>query len=332
MKKSILVDFEKMKDPFSGLGQFCLYLKNCFEKRQSDNLDIVYYIPENRKIVKLFPFLLPSSDVFHSIHQDSPYLPFFKKIKYVLTIHDLNAIYEAKSEHLKNRFIKKLQKKINRADIITFISEFTKSETIKYFDLKNKKTIVIYNGISLPENSNSPRLKPQKKFLFSIGTVLPKKNFHVLIDMMKFLPEYELIIAGTTFHKYANEMKDKIKSNRQENQIHLIGTITNEEKKWYYENAEAFLFPSLFEGFGLPVTEAMSLGLPLFLSSLTSLPEIGGSDAFYFENFEPLSMANFFKSKMQQFNSTQKMRLIERSKKFSWEKASEEYLGIYKSL
>lgn len=327
--KTVLIDLEKIKDPFSGLGQFCYYLKKEFDQA---HLSINYFMPDNKKLFRFFPFLIPHCDIFHAIHQDCPYIPFYKMTKYILTIHDLNAIYEAKNEKEKNKFIRALSIKIKRADIITFISEFTFNETKKYFNLKDKKTVIIYNGISLPDFSQIPKYQSNKPFLFSIGTVLPKKNFHVLIDMMKELPDFELIIAGTTFHPYAKEILNKINDEKLFDRIHLVGTISNEEKKWYYENAKAFVFPSLFEGFGLPIAEAMAHGLPLFLSDKTSIPEIGGPDAYYFKSFNSSEMAETIKIGLDNFSEAKKIKLIEHSQKFNWKNAAEKYLEIYKSL
>ncbi|MFA6236219.1 MAG: glycosyltransferase family 1 protein [Bacteriovorax sp.] len=327
----ILIDFEKIKDPYSGLGQFCAHLKVYFDQSA---LNLAYWIPNKfEKFAKKIPFILPRCDVFHAVHQDSPFMPWSKNTKYILTIHDLNALYETENTIIKEKFKHDLQKKINRADIVTFISNFTRSEVESNFNLENKKIAIIYNGISLTNKANRPLVAPNTNFLFSIGTVLPKKNFHVLIDFLKLLPaDYKIIIAGTTFHSYAEEMKKRILAENLSERFYLVGTIDEKEKRWYYEHACAFIFPSLLEGFGLPVAEAMSFGLPLFLSDKTSLPEIGGIDAFYFKSFEPASMKDIFLSGMKEFTPERKMRLIERSKIFDWKKAAEDYLNIYKSL
>lgn len=330
MLKKILIDFEKIKDPYSGLGQFCQHLKIFFDK---SSLNIQYFIPNKKlKMAKHLPFLLPKCDLFHAVHQDSPFLPFSSKTKYILTIHDLNALTENQDPSFQNKYKTTLQKKINRATAITFISFFTKKQTEDIFDLTNKKTFVIYNGISLPTVSHTPTLLPSGPFIFSIGTVVPKKNFHVLIDMMKNLPDFQLIIAGTLFHHYAKDMLKKITEENLQNRIHLIGTISDEEKRWYYENAQAFVFPSLLEGFGLPVAEAMSMGLPLFLSNKTSLPEIGGDTATYFSSFDGAVMANEFYEGMKTFTKEKKEALIARSKKFDWKKAAEQYLELYQTF
>lgn len=332
MTKKILIDFEKIKDPFSGLGQFCAHLKITFDKAKSP-MSLSYWRPGKfQKLAKKIPFILPVSDVFHAVHQDSPYMPWLKKTKYILTIHDLNALYES-SQYGTGEFYKfNLQKKIDRADVITFISKFTGDEVAKNFRIDLKKTQVIYNGIALGDKASEPQLVPQGPFLFSVGTVLPKKNFHVLIDFLKLLPEYKIVLAGTTFHAYAKEMQKRIIDEGLAERFFLIGTIDEGHKIWYYQHASAFIFPSLLEGFGLPVAEAMSMGLPLFISDKTCLPEIGGDDAYYFKSFDPEVMRDVFISGMKDFTPEKKLRLIERSKMFDWEKAANTYLNIYKNL
>lgn len=330
MSKSILIDFEKIKDPFSGLGQFCAHLKTHFDQTP---LDINYWIPGKfGKLAKKIPFILPKSKVFHAVHQDSPYFPWSSDTKYVLTIHDLNALYENTNFGSGEFYKLKLQKKIDRAQSIVFISEFTRSEVMREFKVDQNKTQIIYNGISLGERASIPTIVPSMPFLFTVGTVLPKKNFHVLIEMMKLLPDYQLIIAGTTYHSYAQDIKNSIEENNLTDRIFLVGTVNEEHKLWYYRKAAAFIFPSLLEGFGLPVAEAMSQGLPLFLSDKTSIPEVGGPDAFYFKNFEATHMKEVFEAGMKSFSAEQKERLIERSKMFDWKKAATEYLKIYTRL
>lgn len=330
MTKKILIDFEKIKDPFSGLGQFCAHLKYYFDKSDQP---LEYFCPGKfQKLAKKIPFILPKTEVFHAIHQDSPYMPWSNQTKYILTVHDLNALYENSSFGTGEFYKLNLQKKIDRASVVTFISKYTAQEVSSQFKIDMSKTKIIYNGISLGNIAERPEFITDGPFLFSVGTVLPKKNFHVLIDFIKLVPDYRIIIAGTTFHAYAKDMQKRIIEEGLEDRFFLVGTIDEAHKVWYYQNASAFLFPSLLEGFGLPVAEAMSLGLPLFISDRTSLPEIGGDDAYYFRNFEARHMADVFLAGMKDFTPEKKERLKERSKIFDWEKAAKEYLRIYQEL
>jgi glycosyltransferase involved in cell wall biosynthesis len=109
--------------------------------------------------------------------------------------------------------------------------------------------------------------------------------------------------------------------------------MTIQKKSWYFNNCNAFAFPSISEGFGLPVVEAMSCGKPLFLSTRTSLPEIGGDVSFYFNDFNPEHIQNVFASGMKKYNANGlREKIKQRGTNFCWHKAAAEYLQVYRSL
>ncbi len=348
----ILIELEKIQDPYSGLGQFC---KNLTDKLlvNEQNSNIFYpYLPEKKfklfsnfksklislnKIHRNFSFLMPKCDLWHGTHQDTRYVPRKNATKFILTIHDLNFLHEGiyKKNQIK-RLRLNLQKKINRADALTFISNFTKNEVLKEFKTDpTKPQVVIYNGMSKPAGtSQRPKIDLTSKFFFTIGAILPKKNFHVLIELIENLKDFNLVIAGSKFHPYANEIEELIKKKKLQNKIFLPGTITEFEKKWLFEHCEGLLFPSTLEGFGIPVIEAMSFGKPVFISKLTSLPEIGGKEAYYFDNFNSKHMESIVLYGMKDYsnnpNKEQQLRNI--ASKFSWETAADQYWKLYRQL
>src|ERR1700751_128658 len=112
--------------------------------------------------------------------------------------------------------------------------------------------------------------------------------------------------------------------------VKITGPISEEDKAWYYKNCAAFVFPSLAEGFGLPVIEAMHFGKPVFLSTLTSLPEIGGNAAFYFDSFDPEAMQQVFKNGMEQFYAENwEDKVKAHAMKFNWDETAKQYLALY---
>jgi glycosyltransferase involved in cell wall biosynthesis len=120
-----------------------------------------------------------------------------------------------------------------------------------------------------------------------------------------------------------------------EDRVILPGTISEQDKLWLYLNCEALLVPSLAEGFGLPVIEAMMCGKPVFLSKSTSLPEIGGGAAFYFENFEEEYMAAFIKEKLTYYRNNYAAvseQIKQHAEKFTWKNSIEQYLNLYRTL
>lgn len=272
-------------------------------------------------------------DLWHCFYQGTPYWPKNKSTKVVLTIHDLNFIYKYSGWKLRGE-LNKLQRQVTLADSIVAISEYTKAETLRHLKVDEKKISVIYNGLSkTPGEGVKPTGVPDSKFFFSLGIITSKKNFHVLIPFLKESNEI-LVIAGDKESDYARQIIAQAKSLGVSDRVILTGVVSEEEKTWLYRNCEAFLFPSVAEGFGLPVIEAMSYGKPVFCSNMTSLPEIGGPHAYYFSNFEPHHMEGVIKKGMEEYcSSPQKEEEIKKwASRFSWEGAAKDYLKIYHSL
>ena len=145
--------------------------------------------------------------------------------------------------------------------------------------------------------------------------------------------EDELIIAGINDTLYAKKVMDEARRYNVEKRLKLIGPITENEKHWYYKNCKAFVFPSIGEGFGLPVVEAMYFGKPVFLSKYTSLPEVGGDAAYYFNDFSPESMQHVFEKGMNDFKNNNRVAAIKQhAASFDWNKTAKEYLEIYRKL
>ncbi|HFS67571.1 MAG TPA: glycosyltransferase [Flavobacteriia bacterium] len=342
-KPKIIVDVERMKYAYTGLYFYCKNLAVNLEEYHSDKFDFYFYTyPKvkfppflkkiNRKIIDKFLLIKPSKyKLWHSTWQDTKYIP-KNNIKFVYTIHDLNFLYTDKPEAKKQKLLEAVQKKINRADAITVISNFVKEDVEKNLDLNGKKINVIYNGVDVKAypNFNNPKYKPKNKFLFTVGTVLYKKHFHVLPQLLVD-NDYELIIAGIHPDKaYLKKIKQEVEKYGVSDRVHLPGPISDEEKYWYTTHCEAFLFPSISEGFGLPPIEAMRFGKPVFLSTFTSLPEVGGDKAYYFKNFETEHMQQVLKEGLEDYHKhNRRPEIIRWSEQFSWVEASKQYVAVY---
>ena len=177
-------------------------------------------------------------------------------------------------------------------------------------------------------------LTPKGKFLFSIGVITMKKNFHTLLPLIQQDDDIELLIAGRDDDtEYLHYLLESARKLGVEHRLKVLGSITENEKAWYYENCYAFTSPSMAEGFCMPVAEAMSVGKPLFLANKTALPEIGGNVAFYFSDFKPSQMKQTFKKGMMLYKEMNMSDAIKRrGADFCWEKAAKEYLDVYRSL
>ena len=145
----------------------------------------------------------------------------------------------------------------------------------------------------------------------------------------------ELVLAGN-ISEYANTIMSEARRWNVEDRVHIVGPVSEGEKHWYLSKCSAFAFPSIAEGFGLPVIEAMSYGKPVFLSKHTCLPEIGGSEAFYFNyEFEPRAMQEEFVTGMDLYQSDAECRariVREHALKFSWDETARKYRQIYNQL
>lgn len=353
MKKRIIFDCERMKYENTGLFHYCLNLGNHINKYiNPDCEELTYYTAfgtevffgENSKHIvqsELHKFRMPALKnyyIWHATYQDSYYLPFRNKnIKVVLSIHDLNFLYDfSKTESKKQRNLRRLQMLINRADVIICISEYCKKDVLFYCDVQNKPVHIIHNGtntLTIPELTGQS-YRPAKPFIFSLGTILPKKNFHTLLPLVQDQLNLELVIAGRIDDVgYYQSILDTVEKMGISKKVKLIGPISECEKSWYFNHCYAFAFPSVAEGFGLPVTEAMSLGKPLFLSDKTSLPEIGGDVAFYFENFSAAHMQETFVAGMTKYKHfNMEHQIISKGKEYCWDHAAQEYWNIYRSL
>jgi len=283
---------------------------------------------------KLHKLIFPGGPNYQLVHFTDQYCrlkPQRVNGKRILTIHDINPIHEKrKSDKKVEKHINKLRGYIAVCDKIVTISHFVANDILTYFPEAKEKLSVIYNGadkLSVPDN-HTPLYKPKRSFLFTIGFIAPKKNFHVLPALLVG-NDYELVISGVET-PYKEKIMEEARKHGCADRVNITGTISEDDKAWYYKNCKAFVFPSLAEGFGLPVIEAMHFGKPVFLSTHTSLPEIGGDAAFYFKTFEPEHMRQVLIEGLQEFHDKNlARRSIERAEQFDWQNTAEQYLNLY---
>ena len=356
--KKIFLETHNIKKLHSGFGQFNFNLAKALSKETEFLNEHEVIINCNNEVVKReigkkisynkylpitrYPFfrIKRNFNLWHSVNQNTKIEPASNTVPYLLTIHDINFLEEETGDSFDFR-MNQLKNKIKRSNAIVYISEFTKNSTHKHFDIPNIPEYVIYNGNNLNyDHSKHSEINfngyiPDSPFIFSIGQVVEKKNFHTLIEMLRFIKDISLVIAGEMKNEYAETLKQKIALFKLENRVLLLGAISESDKIYYYKNCLAFAFPSLREGFGLPVLEAMTFGKPVFLSNKTSLPEIGGKYAFYWDNFDPEYMSKIFHEGMNTFRQNEEIFTLEyqkRAQKFTWENAAKQYMDVYKSI
>jgi glycosyltransferase involved in cell wall biosynthesis len=348
--QKIILDCDLMRYPNSGLYHYCLNLGNHVTEAllKEAKESISFYMPANVKNVfakneivekkwhhKFFKPFLWDCDLWHAPFQSGRVLASNKKTKVLLTIHDLNCLHENKTDNERSHSLAKTQKLIDNSTALVCISHHCKKDVLENMDVGNKPVYVIHNGTHEVVTPPIAPLsyKPNKPFVFAMGYVNEKKNFHVLVPLLQN-ENIDLVIAGKLDEPdYVTKMKRLAKAYNAEDRLKILGPVSEQDKTWYLQNCMAFSLPSLAEGFGAPVVEAMAFGKPLFLSNKTSLPEIGGDVAFYFDEFNPQYVNNVFEKGMDTFNKNGLAnKIIERGKQFDWKQKAEQYVAVYRSL
>ncbi len=330
--------------------QFKVYLKN----------PPLTYLPKEKKyfqykvitgkflwsqiFLPLYLYHQKNIDVYFS---PAHYLPRFCPVPQVVTIHDLAYLYYPGDFTKKDLWQLKNWTKfaINKAKSIIAVSKTTKKDIIKNYRIEENKISVIYNGFEKSfKNSEIKNLDLNKNlklkiknFILFVGTIQPRKNLEVLIDAFdKFSQinkDFKLVIVGKKGWLY-KDIFEKVKTMGLEEKIIFTDHVTDAELIWYYKNAFCLVLPSLYEGFGIPILEAMSYDCPTVISMTSSLPEIGGDASLYFDPKNSDELLEKLKSLKE--NKELRNELIikgrQRIKNFSWEKCGRETLDVLRSV
>jgi glycosyltransferase involved in cell wall biosynthesis len=348
MKPQILLTLDSMRHANTGLHTFGHCLGREILRQGGAALGVsAYTFPaqqgvlgqaasyvQHRYFHRFFFPLRGRFDLVHFADQYCRFGPARVRGKTIMTVHDMNQIYEQKPGTRKlARYMRRMQKKIGGVDRIVAISHFVADDVVRHFPAARDKISVIYNGadFTCAPAGHRPAYEPDGRFLFTVGMVCPKKNFHVLVPLLRN-NDRKLVISGIVKEKYRQKILDDAAAHGVADRVIVTGPVSQHDKDWYYANCEAFVFPSLAEGFGLPVIEAMHHGKPVFLSTLTSLPEVGADAAYYFENFEPAHMAAVLERGLADFAANDGAAAVRRrASMFTWEQTAAEYLALYRS-
>ena len=280
-------------------------------------------------------------------------LPIFYRGKYVVTIHDLTLHFFPGKK--KNDFFSRLAYKfiinraVKRAQHVFAVSENTKKDLVKVMKINPIKISVTYNGVSnvfSPINNEKIKQKfrkkynlPQKYFLYT-GVLRTHKNILGFIkSYAEFLKKHaksniDLVLTGPKDITYWGEIKNLIKELNLIKNVHHLGLIPHKEMNELFGSAWAYVFPSFYEGFGIPPIEAMGCDIPVACSNTSALPEACGDAALYFDPYDEDAMIEA----LEQIAFDEKLRkdLIKKGqiqcRKFSWEKMTQEMLVVYKKI
>jgi len=269
-------------------------------------------------------------DIFHPTYYDPYFLPYLKGKPFVLTVHDM--IHELfPSYFAKDKFtIAYKRKLVCSADKINVNSEQTKKDLIRVYPDVCEKITVVYHAFSFPIALTERVIG---NYVLFTGSRIGYKNFiNFVCAIAPLLLKYELRLVCTGQPFSTNELALLQDLNIIDKAVSVLAS--EDELIKLYARANVFVFPSLYEGFGIPVLEAFATGCPAILANAGSLPEIGANAAVYFDPYSIDDMRsqidNVLGSPSLQSEMIRKGK--ERARYFSWEKCAKETIGVYKSI
>lgn len=337
---------------------FTLFMNYFRASKNAKNISypgtVNHYLRLPRKFVDLWwrfdwppiDYYLKGMDVYHSLHIQ---IPPTRNIKTVLTVHDCR--YLAFPELYKHREVENYRRQmtisLNRVDLVATVSEFTRQELLNYFPISESRVRVIHNGFSpyrpgrdfLKESVNKfieENNLPQT-YLISTGVYDPRKNLGNLIEAIAQCRKENdsfphLVITGISYEQWIqSDQANRARELGLFDNIHLIGFVGKDILWGLTQKALALCYPSLYEGFGFPPLEAMSLGVPVLAGKSSSIPEITGNAACLVDPMNINDIAQGLNRIV--YDNEYRRTLIESGyrqiKKYSWRNAAAEYVSLY---
>ena len=282
-------------------------------------------------------------DIFHGLSGELPLKWNEKPIKKIVTIHDLIFLRFPQYYSFFDRKIHfwKFKKAAEQADLIIAISEQTKRDIIHFLKIPEDKIRVVYQGChqAFKENKSQELLNSIKekynlpdRFILNVGTIEARKN---LLNIAKAIngTEIPLVVIGKKT-KYFNRIQKFLKKNRLENQVQFLENVSVEELAAIYKLADIFVYPSLFEGFGIPVIEAIFSKTPVITSNLSCLPEAGGENSVYINpyDFEDLKAKILFLWNNESESNRRVEKSLEFVQKFNDEEIAKNLHAVYQDV
>ncbi|MEZ9718570.1 glycosyltransferase family 4 protein [Vibrio cyclitrophicus] len=317
--------FDPIIFELQGGGGITVYFKNILSRINESYGDSLILDVSRKRIFKRYRDCEVNFDkgVFHSSYYR---LPKNRKIKIVTTVHDFT--YEKYITGPK-RWVHCWQKyrAIKNSDIVICVSDNTAKDLMQYCPIEPKKIRVVHNGVSEAYHPITNMRNVTNEVLF-VGARTGYKNFDLAIDALARLPEYVLsIVGGGELTKNEVALLESCIPGRYT----WLGRLSDADLNLAYNRAHALIYPSSYEGFGIPVIEAMRSGCPVVAVNVSSIPEVAGNAAILTE----YSDAKLFKEALLKVSETREELInagLEQAAKFSWDKCFQETLQVYEEL
>jgi glycosyltransferase involved in cell wall biosynthesis len=269
-----------------------------------------------------------AADLFHGLNQRLPRIPLRHA---VTTYHDLFVLSgEYSTEEFRARFAAQARDAAERSDAIIAVSAFTKNAVVSLLGVEAAKVRVVHHGVR-----DLPYVRiPREKVILNVGVIQMRKNIARLVEAFETVePDWRLVLAGS-FGYGSGDILARIERSPARDRISVLGYVSHEELGRWYCRAMIFAFPSLDEGFGMPVLEAMAAGTPVVTSARSALPEVAGEAAVLVDpgDTEAIGMALRRLAGKEDLRRDFAFRGLARARLFTWEKAARETWDVYREV
>lgn len=349
---AIYVNARFLTQSITGVQRFAIEVSLELKKKLKD--DIIFLTPKNieqKSIKDNLDAVVIGNNTGHLWEQidlpnylkrvNSPLLlnfgntaPFFYNNN-ITTIHDLTfEVYPEMFSFAFRSFYRFLIPRLyKKSRSVLTVSEFTKNEMLKIYGNVGQDIHVIYNGIS---NVFKPKIvESNETFILAVSSLNKRKNFSNLLkafNKLKELPNTKLYLIGEINRNFTDQgLLELIDSN---NNIKFLGRVSDEKLVELYSSADLFIFPSIYEGFGIPPLEAQSCGCPVVASNVTSIPEVCGDSVTYFNPYDINEIKDSLLKTLSSLDKKDELRTrgFENIKRFSWEISAKKIIDIVEAI
>ncbi len=302
---------------------------HCYRLKQFRNAPPAILRNVRRRIL-LPPLATFRADVFHALNQRVDRRP---ARRVVSTFHDLFVLTgEYSSPEFRVRFSRQARGAALRSDLIVAVSEFTAKQVSGLLGVPRARIRVIPHGVRMPADLEA---KDRERLILCVGALQVRKNMIRLVEAFEKMPsDWRLILAGAASGFGAAKIIQRIESSRCRDRIQVTGYVTQAELLGLYARASIFSFPSLDEGFGIPVLEAMAYGVPVVTSNSSALVEVAGAAALLVDPRQTGEIEAAMKSLIESSELRRHFGDLGRKRAalFPWERAIQETYAVYKEL
>ncbi len=284
-------------------------------------------------------------DIFHGLSNEIPFGIDKMGVKSVVTIHDLIFLRYPQYYQTIDRFIYKIKFKYacEHADRVVAISECTKRDIVSFFNIPENKIEVIYQGCHEAFRKQVGEEKKREivqkyqlppNFLLCVGSIEPRKNLLLIAKSLSHLPVNIHLVAIGKRTEYQSEVENYVQENGLTDRVHIFNNVPFEDLPAFYSLAKIFVYPSFFEGFGIPIIEALSQGVPVIAAKGSCLEEAGGEGSIYIDPNDEMSLAKNIQliwsdDEKSKTMSAEGKKYVE---KFADKKIAEQFMQLYNSL